>query len=348
MLAGGEGTRLRPLTRTIPKPVVPLAGRPHLAWMLDWLEYHGVREVLLLCGFLAERVRTRIGERHGRMRLTYVVEPEPLDTAGPLRLALDQGLLADRFFVLNGDILTDLDLAALASHHDVRRARATIALVEVDDARSYGCVPIDEQGRVQAFLEKMENPPTNLVNGGVYLLERGVVAERVPAGRRVSFEREVFPALVGQGLFGYPASCYWLDIGTLERYLEANRDLLAGKPAPPLGGRGLANPLIDGGAEVAGVVTAGSVVEAGCVIASGARVERSVVLGGARLERGAQVLDSVVAESAVIGCEARVGPGAIVGAGAEVAAKAVVGTGARIEPGARVAEASLATGASER
>lgn len=316
---------------------MPLAGRPHLAWMLDWLEHHGVREALLLCGFLAERVREHVGDRHGNIQLSYVVEPEPLDTAGPLRLALDQGLLAERFFVLNGDILTDLDLAALERRHRERSAKATIALVEVADARSYGSVPIDERGAVEAFLEKMDDPPTNLVNGGVYLLERTTVASAIAAGRPVSFEREVFPGLVGKGLYGVAADCYWIDIGTLDRYLEATRDLLARRPRPPLAVAPGNDPLIAAGARVEGSVSAGSVIGAGCVVATGARVERAVLFDGVRVEAGAAVVDSVTAEGAAIGEGAEVGPGAIVGAGARVEAGARVGAGARVEPGAVVA-----------
>ena len=146
VLAGGEGTRLRPLTYTTPKPVMPLAGRPFLSFMLDWLRGHGVEEVILSCGFMSEAVRRVLGDIYEGMRLRYVIEKQPLGTAGPVRLALDEGYLAERFLVLNGDVLTDMDLGAEVEQHERTGARVTLALVAVDDVSSYGVVPTDEEG----------------------------------------------------------------------------------------------------------------------------------------------------------------------------------------------------------
>ena len=228
VLAGGVGTRLRPLTSTVPKPVLPLAGRPFLSFLLDWLIRHGVDDVVLSCGFLADAVREVLGERHRGVPLRYVNEEEPLGTAGPVRLAAEHGVLAERFVVMNGDILTDADLAALVAGHERSGAVATVGLVEVEDTTSYGVVPTGEDGEVEAFLEKSDAPaPTNRVNAGVYVLEREIVDD-IPAGRAASFEREVFPSRVGRGLFGRHLTGYWMDIGTPERYLEATYDLLAG------------------------------------------------------------------------------------------------------------------------
>ena len=144
VLAGGEGTRLRPLTYTIPKPVIPLAGRPFLSFMLDWLGTHGVTEVILSCGFRSDSVREVLGDIHSGMRLRYVVEDEPLGTAGPVRLALDEGLLEERLLVLNGDVLTDIDLSAQLTSHEATAAAATLALIAVEDTASYGVVPTYE------------------------------------------------------------------------------------------------------------------------------------------------------------------------------------------------------------
>src|SRR5207248_9119207 len=208
VLAGGEGTRLRPLTHTVPKPVMPLAGRPFLTFMLDWLSAHGVDEVLLSGGFLADAVGNVLGDKHEAVRLRYVREDDPLGTAGPVRLAADEGLLADRLFILNGDVLTDMDLTAQLAFHEEKNAAATLALIAVDDTSSYGVVPTDEDGAVEAFLEKSPGPaPTNRINAGAYVIEREVV-ERIPSGRAVSFEREVFPGLVGEGLYGYLSEGY--------------------------------------------------------------------------------------------------------------------------------------------
>ena len=184
VLAGGEGTRLRPLTLTTPKPVMPLAGRPFLSFMLDWLGSHDVDEVILSCGFMSDGVREVLGDIYGGMRLRYVIEDEPLGTAGPVRLALDEGLLEERLFVLNGDVLNDMDLTAQLARHEETGAKATLALIEVEDTSSYGVVPTAEDGRVEAFLEKSDGPaPTNRINAGAYVLEREVV-ESIPAGPR--------------------------------------------------------------------------------------------------------------------------------------------------------------------
>ena len=215
VLAGGEGTRLRPLTYTTPKPVMPLAGRPFLSFMLDWLRGHGVEEVILSCGFMSEAVRRVLGDIYEGMRLRYVIEKEPLGTAGPVRLALDEGYLAERFLVLNGDVLTDMDLGAEVEQHERTGARVTLALVAVDDVSSYGVVPTDQEGRVEAFLEKTEGPvPTDRINAGAYVVERDVI-DAIDPGREVSFEREIFPTLVGKGLYGWPGE------GLLDRHRGA-------------------------------------------------------------------------------------------------------------------------------
>ena len=156
VLAGGEGTRLRPLTYTTPKPVMPLAGRPFLSFMLDWAHSHGVDEVILSCGFMSDGVKRVLGDIYDGMRLRYVIEEQPLGTAGPVRLAYDQGLLDERLLVLNGDVLSDIDLSAEIAEHERTGARVTLALYPVDDTASYGVVPTDAEGRVQAFLEKTE------------------------------------------------------------------------------------------------------------------------------------------------------------------------------------------------
>lgn len=338
VLAGGEGTRLRPLTYTTPKPVIPLAGRPFLSFMLDWLRGHGVTEVILSCGFMSDGVRDVLGHIYDGMRLRYVVEPEPLGTAGPVRLALDGGLIAERLVVLNGDVLNDIDLTAQVAWHETRGARATLALIEVEDTSSYGVVPTDDEGRVQAFLEKGEGPaPTNRVNAGVYVLEREAL-EAIPAGRPASFEREVFPALVDDGLYGYPAAGYWIDIGTPERYLEATYDLLAGTLESSLPPRDETGSLVYPGCLTTGAhVGPQSVVGSHCSVGSDSTVERSVLYDRVLVGPDCTVRESILAEGVRVGQGARVGPGAVVGAGAEVAAGAVVEAGARVEPEASVA-----------
>src|ERR1700742_259681 len=252
VLAGGQVTRLRPLTYTTPKPVMPLAGRPFLSFMLDWLRGHGVDEVILSCGFRSDDVRVVLGDIYDGMRLRYVVEEEPLGTAGPVRLALDLGFLAERLLILNGDVLTDIDLTAELAEHERSGARTTLALQAVEDVASYGVVPTNADGSVEAFLEKTAGEvPTNRINAGAYVVEREVV-ETIPAGRAVSFEREVFPRLVGDGLYGYAAEGYWIDIGTPQRYLEATYDLLGGRVDSALPARDETGSLVPDGCLVAG------------------------------------------------------------------------------------------------
>ncbi len=338
VLAGGEGTRLRPLTYTTPKPVMPLAGRPFLTFMLDWAHSHGVDEVILSCGFMSDAVRLLLGDIYDGMRLRYVIENEPLGTAGPVRLACDEGLLEERLLVLNGDVLTDIDLTAELEHHERTGARATLALYPVKDTSSYGVVPTADDGAVAAFIEKGGGEaPTNRINAGAYVIERDIV-DRIPPGRAVSFEREVFPSLVGEGLYGYHAAGYWIDIGTPERYLEATWDLLAGHAKSTLPPRDETGSLVYENCLLSGAhVGPQSVLGRHCSVGTDARVERSVLHERVHVGADAAVVESVLAERVRVGERARVGPGAMVGAGAVIPSDAVLPEGARVEPGETVA-----------
>jgi mannose-1-phosphate guanylyltransferase len=335
VLAGGEGTRLRPLTRTTPKPVMPLAGRPFLSFMLDWLRGHGVTEVILSCGFMSEAVREVLGDVYGGMRLRHVIEDQPLGTAGPVRLALDQGILEERLLILNGDVLTDIDLTAELAFHREAGARTTLALIDVAETAGYGVVHTGADGAVEAFLEKSDGPaPTNRVNAGAYVVEREVIETLVPAGRSVSFEREVFPQLVGDGLYGYAAVGYWVDIGTPERYLEATYDLLSGTPRSTLPPRDETGSLIGEGGLTAGAhIGPQTVLGRHCSVGIDSRVERSVLHDRVTVGADCVLRECVLADRVRIDEGARVEPGAMVGAGARVHAGAVVGGDARVEPG---------------
>ena len=338
MLAGGEGTRLRPLTLTTPKPVMPLAGRPFLSFMLDWVHSHGADEVILSCGFMSDAVKSVLGDIYDGMRLRYVTEDEPLGTAGPVRLAYDEGLLEERVLVLNGDVLTDIDLTAELEQHERTGARATLALYPVDDTSSYGVVPTDDDGQVTEFIEKGGGEaPTNRINAGAYVLERDVI-ESIPAGRAVSFEREVSSRRSwANGLYGYDAAGYWIDIGTPERYLEATWDLLAGRVGSTLPPRDETGSLVYENCLVAGAhVGPQSVLGRHCSVGTDARVERSVLHERVHVGADAAVIESVLADGVRVGERARVGPDAMVGAKAVIEADAVVASGARVEPGAVV------------
>jgi mannose-1-phosphate guanylyltransferase len=331
ILAGGEGTRLRPLTSTIPKPVVPLGDRPFIAYMIEWLRRHGVDDVILACGFMADGVRAVLGEGSELgVRLRYVEEPEPLGTGGALKYA--EELLHGRFLMLNGDVLTDIDLTAQLEQHERTKARATLALVAVEDPSGYGLVRLAADRAVTEFVEKPDESEidTNLINAGAYVLERDVLDEMPAAGTNVSIERDVFPRLVGRGLFGHPADGYWLDIGTPERYLQGTFDILSGavKTAVPLCSDRV---LVLDGAEIAADATIGpnAVLGPGAIVGEGSVVQRSVVLEGANVGASCTLRDAIVGPHARIGdgCELEL---AVLGEGAAVE------PGSKLEPGARI------------
>jgi mannose-1-phosphate guanylyltransferase len=349
ILAGGEGTRLRPLTSTVPKPVVPLVDRPFITYMLEWLRGHGVDDVVISCGFMAAGVHNVLGDGSSLgIRLRYAEEPEPRGTAGAIKFA--EQLLDERFLVLNGDVLTDIDLTAQLAQHEETGARATIALQPVEDASAYGLVRLDDQRAVVDFLEKPSSDQidTNLINAGAYILARDVL-ELVPSGRNVSIEREVFPELIGNGLYGYRADAYWLDIGTPERYLQATFDILEGNVATGVrdrldssylavaddvaaDGRIVPPAVVERGARVAAGAHVGSLAVIGDHVTVGERsvVERAVVLNGLR--------DCIVAAGVRIGRGCRIDGGAVLGEGVTVGPHNVISAGARIFPGVSLPE----------
>ena len=351
ILVGGEGTRLRPLTSTVPKPVVPLVDRPFIAYMLEWLRRHGVDDVVMSCGFLATAVRNVLGDgsQYG-LRLRFIEEPEPRGTAGALKYAED--LLDERFLMLNGDVLTDIDLTAQIAQHEESGATGTLALVPVDDPTAYGLVRLHEDHSVKEFVEKpsADQIDTNLISAGAYVLERRVL-DLIPAGQNVSIEREIWPQLVGNGLYGYAADAYWLDIGTPERYLQGTFDILEGNVvtavAERLGdgylavaerveaeGRIVPPALVDRGCTIAAGAHVGSLVVLGegVSVGEGASIERSVVLNGAEVGRDCVLRDCIVAAGVRIGEGSTVSGGAVLGEGVTVGARNVLTRGVRVFP----------------
>ncbi len=277
ILVGGEGTRLRPLTEQMPKPMVPIANRPFLEHQLEHLERHGITDVVLSCGYLPDQIRDHFGDRLG-----YVVEDYPLGTGGAIENAARE--IPDTFLVCNGDVLTDLDITELVAFHRARDAAATIALHPVDDPSRYGLVRTNGQGAVTAFIEKPApgEADVNTINAGTYVMEPGVL-DLIPAGKNVSVEREVFPRLIGDGLYARSEAGEWIDIGTKESFWAANMEEM------PAGG------LVDPAADVdpaAQVVD--SVVGPETVIHRGAIVERSVVLPGGVVAEGARISGRVI------------------------------------------------------
>jgi mannose-1-phosphate guanylyltransferase len=318
VLVGGFGTRLRPLTETVKKELLPLVDRPILDHTLDRLVRHGVHEVVMSSPYLEEAFHPFIESRHGEPRIAWVTEREPLDTGGAIVNTLAE--VGDQpFFALNGDICTDLDLTGMRAFHDDRGAAITIALHHVDDARAFGLVATDPDGRVQAFREKPEEAMPGDVNAGTYLIDPAVLAPWV-ADRAISIEREIFPAVIeaGRPVFGYVADAYWMDLGTPEKYLQAHFDLLGGR----VRGVDYEAPWIAADADVDPDASVGKRTAVGSEarIAAGATVEDSVVHPGASIATGAVVRGSIV------------GPGARVGANATVA-DCVLGAGSSVPDG---------------
>jgi len=361
ILVGGEGTRLRPLTSTLPKPVIPLVGRPFIGYMIEWLRGHGVDDVILSCGFMADGVRSVLGDgAELGVRLRYVEEPKPLGTGGALRFAED--LLDSRFFMLNGDVLTDMDLTAQLAQHERTGARATLALIAVEDPSAYGLVRRNPDYSVTEFLEKPSGERSNagrvgpdLINAGAYILERSVLDAIPPAGTNASIEREVFPALVGEGLYGYASDGYWLDIGTPERYLQGTFDILEGIVQTAIGAElAAANLALAEGAQVDGRVVAPAFVAPGCRIAAGAivggrtvlgagvevgagaHVETSVVLDGTRIGARSTVSSSILGAGVTIGEHCHIEGGVVLGDGVSIGAENALARGARIFPGVQL------------
>jgi mannose-1-phosphate guanylyltransferase len=360
ILVGGEGTRLRPLTSTVPKPVVPLVDRPFIAYMLEWLTRHGVDDVIMSCGFLATAVRNVLGDGSDYgIRLRFVEEPDPRGTAGALKYA--EALLDERFLMLNGDILTDFDLSAQIAQHETSGATATLGLVPVDDPSAYGLVRVNDDNSVREFVEKpsADQIDTNLISAGIYVLERSIL-DLVPADQNVSIEREVWPRLVGHGLYAFGREAYWLDIGTPDRYLQGTFDIIEGKVHTAVidrlgdgylavaddavvAGRAIPPALVGAGAEIASGAQVGSLVVLGdgARVGEGSIVERAVVLQGAQIGAGCVVRDCIVAAGAQIGDRTHVTGRAVLGEGVTIGADNVITNGARVFPGVEIPDGGL-------
>lgn len=350
MLLGGEGTRLRPLTLTLPKQVLPVAEVPMIERVLDHLAAHGVTEAVLSLGYLNQAFVDLFPDgRSGEMELRYAIEPEPLDTAGAIAFAARQAGIDEAFLVANGDVLTDLDVSAMIDHHRSRGAQTTLALARVSDPSAFGLVHTDDDDRVVEFVEKPptgSSPGPGWVSAGTYLLEPSVL-DRIPAGRRVSVEREIFPAVVAAGgLYGFPSVDYWTDTGTPGQYLAAQLDLLTGRrPGPPAPGARYDGHgrWVLGQARIDGDVTGPALLGDGAHVAGGARVSSSVVGARSTIRAGAVVRGSVLLPGTVVHEGARV-DGSIVGHGATIGARATVVGLSVVGPGRCVAAGSSLDG----
>jgi mannose-1-phosphate guanylyltransferase len=347
VLVGGEGTRLRPLTYDIPKPMLPIVGRPIIARVVEWLAPYGVTRAVLALGYRPDPFIEAFPEGGWEgVTLLYSTEPAPLDTAGAIAYAADfAGISNERIVVLNGDVLTDLDLAKLVAYHEERGGLATIALTPVEDPSPYGVVATDDHGRILKFVEKPPpgTAPSNLINAGTYILEPEAI-DSIARSRPVSMEREILPTLASKSaLFALDSDAYWIDTGTPARYVQAQLDVVAGlrpnvtlpecserapgvleAPGASVRGDVLRNTFIGAHATIETTsLVENAIISAAVRIGEGATVRNSVLLRDAIVERGATVQDSIVGPYSVIGTNASV-TGCVVGANFAVAGGAVL------------------------
>lgn len=310
---------MRPLTEVTPKPLIPLVDRPGLDHVLDHLARHGVNEVVLSSPYLEKTFHPFIEARHGWPAITWITEMQPLGTGGAVVNAL-QVLDDEPFFALNGDILTDLDLTQMLERHREARASVTIALHHVQDARPFGLVITERDGRVLEFREKPQDPIPGDVNAGTYIIDPAALAAWTP-DRAISIEREIFPQVIATGgpVHGFISDAYWMDMGTPEKYLQAHFDLLEGK----VEGVSYEAPWLHPTADVDLRAQLGrrAAIGAEARVGAGAEVDESVVHPGAAVGEGARVRLSIVGPGAHIGAGATV-QGCVLGAGSRVPARA--------------------------
>src|SRR4051794_31042928 len=328
--------------------------------MLEWLKRHGIDDIVLAMGYLPTAVRNVLGDGSAYgLRIRYVEEPDPRGTAGALEVC--EALLDERFLMLNGGVLTDIDLTAPLAQHERPGAGGTPALAPVDDPSAYGLVRLQADNAVREVVEKpsADQVDPNMIPAGAYVLERSVL-DMVPSDVNVSIEREVWPRLVGQGLYGFPSEAYWLDIGTPERYLRGTFDIIEGNVDTQVRERlGDSYLAVEDSASIGGRVVPPAVVERHCTVGDGAQVgplvvlghdvtvgagatvERAVVMQGAEIGEGCVLRDCIVAAGARVGDRTQVTGGAVLGEGVTIGADCMVTRGARIFPGVEIPDGGL-------
>jgi mannose-1-phosphate guanylyltransferase len=343
VLVGGKGTRLRPLTIEVPKPMLPTAGLPFLTHLLSRIAEAGIEHVILGTSYKAETFEAEFGDgaKLG-LQIDYVTEEQPLGTGGGIANIAPM-LRNDTVMVFNGDVLSGVDLGAMLNTHHDRDADVTLHLVRVSDPRAFGSVPTDTAGNVLAFLEKTEDPPTDQINAGCYIFKRDII-DRIPRGRAVSVEREVFPGLLATGakVCGYVDSGYWRDMGTPEDFVHGSADLVRGiAPSPALGGR-RGESLVHDEATVApgAVLVGGTVVGRGAEIGPGVRLDGAVIFDDALIEAGSVIERSIIGRGTRIGPRALIRDG-VIGDGADIGARCELLRGARVWPGVVIPDCGI-------
>jgi len=325
ILAGGKGTRLRPLTMHTPKPIIPIAGQPLLFYQMELLRRADVRDVILSLSYQPHKIEDRIGDgTDHNIQVSYTVEPSPLGTAGAYRKAAS--LISDTTIVFNGDVLTDINLSEVIHFHRERQSVATIVLVPVPDPTNYGLVETDKESRVKRFIEKppVEDVTSHTINAGIYILEPQVL-DYIPEGEPFMFEYGVFPKLLEreESFYGYTFEGYWRDVGTSANYLEANLDVLAGRVELLKRLRLKRGEKFDRTIKIDKL----SVVDPTCTIKSGTQIINSVVGPNCYIEERVQIENSVVRGSSRIGASATVRH-AVIGRSCHIGRSAIVSSGA--------------------
>ena len=299
LLVGGMGTRLHPLTLSIPKPMLPVAGVPFTEHQIVKAREAGITQIVLATAFKAEIFKPYFGDGSNfGIEIKYAVEESALGTGGAIRNAASELTQDGPVAIFNGDVLTGHDLNGQFNFHEENKAGVSLYLTKVPDARAFGAVELDSVNRVTAFNEKMENPPTNIINAGCYIFNREII-ESIPENKVVSVERETFPDLLesGERVFGFIDTSYWLDIGTPSAFLKASRDLLNGNA------KSSATPKHDGGSLIlqnaqidpTAKILNNCVIGKGCSIGPGAVIDGSILFDGSIIEGGAVLKDCFVA-----------------------------------------------------
>ena len=343
ILVGGRGTRLRPLTIGTPKPMLPTANYPFLQHLLARIKAAGIDHVVMSTSFKAEVFEEYFGDGSDLgLEIEYVVEETALGTGGGIRNVYDK-LRHDTVMVFNGDVLSGMDLNGILQTHHEKNADVTMHLLNVADPRAFGCVPTDSNGRVTAFLEKTEDPPTNQINAGCYIFKREVI-ETIPAGRVVSVERETFPNLLegGRLVVGHVDNSYWRDMGRPDDFVRGSSDLVRGIAHSPLLEGRTGESVVDDSAGIAGgvLLLSGTAVGRGSEVGAGSRLDGTVVFDGVTIEPGVVISNSIIASGAHIGANAHI-DNCVIGEGAVIGARCELKGGMRVFPGVQIPDAGV-------
>ena len=304
LLVGGMGTRLHPLTLKTPKPMLQVAGVPFTEHQIRKAADAGITEIILATSYKSELFEPYFGDgkRFG-IKIKYAVEKSALGTGGGIRNAANLLADCDQVVIFNGDVLSGHDLAAQLAFHKKNQADITLYLTQVEDARAYGCVELLENKQIKSFLEKMENPISNLINAGCYIFNRQIIDE-IPQNKVVSVERDTFPNLLANNAkaFGYLDNSYWLDIGTPAALVKASADLITGAITSSATPNHTGDNLISPSAQIGSgcVINNGSVIESEVVVESNCQITGSIIGSGAKIGGNCKIIDSIIAPGAQI------------------------------------------------